>query len=92
MFAFREPRTQEALQLVWGVWGVDMECSTIFPRTKTGNPKTVEIHPRVDAVLRPLWEARGKPGKKHVFLNRKGQPYTDPRPQGPRGQSSPYLA
>lgn len=57
-----------------------MDRGTLFfPRTKTGNPRTVEIHPRVDAVLRPMWEARGKPGKGHVFLNRKGVPYTDTR-------------
>jgi integrase len=80
MFAFQGPRTQEALQLVWGAGGADMERGMIFfPRTKTGNPRTVEIHPRVDAVLRPLWLQRGKPEQGHVFLSRRGRPYTDTR-------------
>jgi hypothetical protein len=44
MFAFQGPRTQEALQLPWGAGGVDMTRGTIFfARTKTGNPRTVEI-------------------------------------------------
>jgi integrase len=80
MFAFQGPRTQEALQLVWGAGGVDMARGTIFfARTKTGNPRTVEIHPRLDAVLRPLWIKRGRPDAGHVFLNRLGEPYTDTR-------------
>ena len=80
MFAFQGPRTQEALQLIWGAGGVDMERGTIFfSRTKTGNPRTVELHPRVDGVLRPMWVERGKPGEGHVFLNRRGEPYTDTR-------------
>lgn len=80
MFAFQGPRTQEALQLVWGAGGVDMERGTIFfARTKTGTPRTVEIHPRVAAALRPIWEERGKPEAGHVFLNRRGVPYTDTR-------------
>lgn len=80
MFAFQGPRTQEALQLVWGAGGVDMERGAIFfARTKTGTPRTVEIHPRVAAALRPIWEERGKPEAGHVFLNRRGVPYTDTR-------------
>lgn len=80
MFAFQGPRTQEALQLPWGAGGIDMLRGTIFfARTKTGNPRTVEIHPRVDAVLRPLWIERGKPEAGHVFLSSRGKPYTDTR-------------
>jgi integrase len=80
MFAFQGPRTQEALQSVWGAKGVDMERGTIFfPRTKTGNPRTVAMHPRVVAMLHPLWAERGRPQAGHVFLNRKGKPYTDTR-------------
>jgi hypothetical protein len=38
MFAFQGPRTQEALQLLWGAGGVDLARGTIFcARTKTGN-------------------------------------------------------
>lgn len=80
MFAFQGPRTQEALQLVWGARGADMDRGTLFfPRTKTGNPRTVEIHPRVRAVLQPQWLERGRPKSGHVFLNRFGRPYTDTR-------------
>lgn len=80
MLAFQGPRTQEALQLTWGAGGADMERGTLFfPRTKTGNPRTVEAHPRVLAVLRPLWLARHCPQSGHVFLNRFGDPYTDTR-------------
>ena len=80
MFAFQGPRTQEALQLQWGAGGVDLERGTIFfARTKTGNPRTVALHPRVEAMVRPLWEIRGRPDGGHVFLNRLGQPYTDTR-------------
>jgi integrase len=80
MFAFQGPRTQEALQLQWGAGGVDLERGTIFfSRTKTGNPRTVALHQRVEALLRPLWEKRGRPDEGHVFLNRLGQPYTDTR-------------
>lgn len=80
MFAFQGPRTQEALQLSWGASGVDMERGTIFfGRTKTGNPRTIEMHPRVDIMLRPIWLSRGRPESGHVFLNRFGKPYTDTR-------------
>lgn len=80
MFAFQGPRTQEALQLLWGAGGVDLARGTIFfARTKTGNPRSVAIHPRVEALLRPLWEKRGRPDSGHVFLNRSGQPYQDTR-------------
>jgi len=37
------------------------------------------VHPRVEALLRPLWVIRDKPEGKHVFLNRLGEPYTDTR-------------
>ncbi len=80
MFAFQGPRTQEALQLVWGVSGADMNRGTLFfPRTKTGNSRTVAMHPRVFDVLKSLWHERGKPGSGHVFLNRMRKPYTDTR-------------
>lgn len=80
IFAFQGPRTQEALQLTWGAKGVDMKRGTLFfPRTKTGNPRTVMMHPRVLAVLQPIWLERGQPKSGHVFLNRLGKPYTDTR-------------
>lgn len=80
MLAFQGPRTQEALQVQWGVGGVDLENRTIyFSRTKTGNPRTVAMHDRVFDVLEPIWLSRGRPTSGHVFLNRAGQPYQDTR-------------
>lgn len=80
MLAFQGPRNQEALQSQWGINGVDMERRTIFfPRTKTGNPRSVAMHKRVHSVFEPIWIERGRPECGHVFLNRRGQPYTDTR-------------
>lgn len=77
---FQGCRTQEGLQLAWGVNGVDLERDTIFfGRTKTGNPRTVAIHPRVREALEPLWIEQGKTRGGHVFLNIHGQPYQDTR-------------
>lgn len=80
MFAFQGPRNQEALQSQWGIDGVDMERRTIyFPRTKTGNPRSVAMHDRVFAELEPIWLERKKPTSGHVFLNSRGVPYQDTR-------------
>lgn len=80
VLAFQGPRTQEALQLPWGAGGIDMEQGTIyFSRTKNGCPRSVQMHERVEAALRPLWESRGRPSSGHAFLNRLGRPYTDTR-------------
>lgn len=80
MVAFQGPRTQEALQVQWGIGGVDMERRTIhFDRTKTGEPRTVAMHERVFEMLEPVWLGRRRPTAGHVFLNRKKQPYRDTR-------------
>ena len=80
MLCFQGPRTQEALQVQWGVSGVDMDRGTIFfERTKSGEPRTVAMHPRVRQVLEPIWEERERPDSGHVFLNRHGEPYQDTR-------------
>lgn len=80
MLCFQGCRTQEGLQVQWGINGVDMERNTIyFERTKSGEPRTVAMHPRVRAVLEPLWIERGKPTCGHVFLNAHGKPYQDTR-------------
>jgi integrase len=80
MLAFQGPRTQEALQLRWGVDGADLARGTLyFGRTKTGSPRTVAMHPVVEVQLRTLWEQQGQPASGHVFLNRLGKPYTDTR-------------
>jgi integrase len=80
MLCFQGCRTQEGLQVLWGINGVDMERGSIFfARTKSGEPRTVAMHPRVRAVLQPLWLSRGKPSEGHVFLNIHGEPYQDTR-------------
>ena len=80
VFAYQGPRTQEALQLQWGINGVDLERKRIyFGRTKAGKPLTTPMHPKVEVALRTLWEERGRPISGHVFLNRVGKPYADTR-------------
>ena len=37
------------------------------------------MHARVEAALRPLWDARDRPTSGHTFLNHLGKPYTDTR-------------
>lgn len=78
MFAFHGPRTQTALQIQWGVSGVDMEREAIMlSHSKTGVDQAVPMHPQVHAVLLPIWQARGHPSRGHVFLNKHGHPYQD---------------
>lgn len=84
---FTGARVQEALQLQRE--HLDMVRGTAwFPRTKSGNPRTVALHPRVRVALAAMFEAqeeRRKLGKRigpapgHVFLNRIGRPYADTR-------------
>ena len=71
---FQGCRTQEALQLLWN--DVDMGRGTLwFGRTKTGEPRTVTMHPRVQAAL----EAMERDRSDHVFLSARGCPYSDTR-------------
>ena len=80
MLAFHGPRIQTALQLQWGVDGVDMKQESIrFNHTKTATIQSVPMHPRVRQALLPIWEKQGKPDKGHLFLNRFGLPYQDTR-------------
>ncbi|HKX80226.1 MAG TPA: tyrosine-type recombinase/integrase [Novosphingobium sp.] len=80
MLAFHGPRIQTALQIPWGVEGVNMhEGSIRLNHSKNAIIRSVPMHPRVMDVLRPIWERRGQPTKGHVFLNRFGQPYQDTR-------------
>jgi integrase len=72
---FQGCRAQEALQLRWG--DVDMERETLwFGRTKTGEPRTVPMHPRVLAALKAM--KLGAPTE-HVFLSARGRAYSDTR-------------
>ena len=83
MLCYGGARTQEALQAQWQ--HVDLARGTIwFPRTKSGQPRTVALHPRVRTALVELWHARGEPTFGHVFLNSRGQPYSDTRDGGGR--------
>lgn len=78
MLAFHGPRIQTALQMPWGVNGVDMGRETIrFSHRKNGVTQSVPMHPRVRAVLMRMWEERGCPARGYVFLNRFGRPYQD---------------
>lgn len=80
LLAFHGPRVQTALQMPWGVNGVDMEQEAIrLNHTKNAVIQSVPMHPRVKTMLLPLWEAAGCPAKGHVFLNKHGQPYQDTR-------------
>ena len=80
MLAFHGPRIQTALQIQWGVEGVDMKQESIrFNHTKTATTQSVPMHPRVRQLLLPAWEKHGKPTKGHVFLNHSGRPYQDTR-------------
>ena len=80
MLAFHGPRVQTALQIQWGVDGVDMAREAIrLNHSKNAVIQSVPMHRRVKDVLLPIWEDCGKPTKGHVFLNRMGQPYQDTR-------------
>ena len=71
-------RIGEALRLNWS--DVDWAGNSLFiADTKTDNPRTVTIHPRVRKSLHRLWVERGSPVQGVVFLNRLGRPYSDPR-------------
>ncbi len=78
LYAFQGCRTQEGLQLEWP--NIDLYSGTIFfERTKSGEPRTVKMHSRVQASIIQLWRTRGQPTEGHVFLNRLGDPYADTR-------------
>jgi integrase len=47
--------------------------------TKTGEPRSVTLHPTVRKALHRVWVDRGTPTEGRVFLNRVGRPYADPR-------------
>ena len=80
MLAFHGPRIQTALQMPWGVHGIDMHRESIWlNHTKNAVIQSVPVHPRVRRPLLPFWEKRGRPMQGHVFLNRHGEPYKDTR-------------
>jgi len=80
MLAFHGPRVQTALQIRWGVMGVDMENrSILFEHYKTSTLQAVPMHDRVYQALLPLWLKAGRETGRHVFLNSRGVPYQDTR-------------
>ncbi|GLI97062.1 site-specific integrase [Sphingobium sp. BS19] len=80
MLAFQGPRVQTALQIQWGVNGVDISREAIrLNHSKNAVTQSVPMHQRVKAVLLPIWKAQGEPTRGHVFLNRFGKPYQDTR-------------
>ena len=75
---FQGLRIGEALRLDWA--HVDWSGDCLFvAETKTGEPRSVTMHPRVRKTLHRLWVSRGSPAEGRVFLNRVGQAYADPR-------------
>jgi integrase len=71
-------RIGEALRLDWQ--HVNWAANSLFiAETKSGEPRTVNIHERARKALHALWVATGSPGQGRVFLNRHGEPYADPR-------------
>jgi integrase len=74
---FQGMRIGEALKLEWQY--VNWQADTLyFPRTKNGEPRTNSIHARVRPFLHRMWVGQGNPGEGRVFLNRLGEPYSDP--------------
>ena len=75
---FQGLRVGEALRLDWA--HVDWAGNSLFvAETKTGDPRSVTLHPAVRKALHRLWVGRGSPAEGRVFLNRVGRPYADPR-------------
>jgi integrase len=79
ILAFQGLRIGEAMRLDWGHirWGSD--ALYVIPETKSGEPRTVCLQVRSRRALHALWVAAGSPTSGHVFLNRLGKPYADPR-------------
>ena len=76
---FQGLRTGEALRLDWSNvrWASDQLY--VVPETKNGKGRTVSLDERVRKVLHRLWVGQGSPQAGRVFLNRLGNPYSDPR-------------
>lgn len=73
---FQGLRSAEALRLDWR--HVDLARGSLFiAKSKSGRQRSVPMHARVKAVISELWVARSQPKDGRVFLNRRGQPYTD---------------
>lgn len=74
---FQGMRIGEALNLEWQF--VNWQASAIhLPRTKNGEARTNCIHDRLRPQLHRIWVEQGGPSGGKVFLNRLGEPYSDP--------------
>jgi integrase len=83
---FQGARSQETMQLQWEQ--IDFVARTAFiAESKNHEARTVPLYPRVLEALRALHQARGQPGKGHVFLTRWGEPYKDTRAAGNAGSN-----
>jgi integrase len=78
LLAFQGLRIGEAIRLDWQHvrWAAD---ALFIPDTKTGEPRTVNMHARSRRELHALWVAGGSPAAGRVFLDRLGEPYADHR-------------
>jgi integrase len=77
-FAYQGLRSGEAMRLDW-MYVRWQNNSLYIPETKTGVARTVSMHPKVRRALHRLWVKAGSPEQGTVFLNRLGEPYSDPR-------------
>ena len=81
VLCYQGMRSQEALQMDWR--NVDHGRRTIhLPRTKSGMPRTIPMHPKVHAMLTELWVEREMPRTGSVFVSTRGRPYADTRGAG----------
>lgn len=81
IYAYQGLREQENLQLKWE--DVDLKRAVLFIRTsKNGESRQVPMHKKVWWTLARHWIKSQKPITGNVWLNSKGQPYTDTRRTG----------
>lgn len=81
VYAYQGLREQENLQLKWE--DVDLKRAVLFIRTsKNGESRQVPMHKKVWWTLARHWIKSEKPITGNVWLNSKGQPYTDTRRTG----------
>lgn len=81
VYAYQGLREQENLQLQWD--DVDLKQGVLFIRTsKNGESRQVPMHKKTWWAIAREWIKRNKPMTGYVWLNSKGQPYTDTRKTG----------
>lgn len=69
------------MQLDWH--DVDFRAGVLrLSQTKSGKVRAIPMHRLVDALLFGMCHPAGRPTRGHVFLSRRGTPYTDTRALG----------